>query len=206
VANGRGPTPDAPVYARDPVDFPEVSGLLELIIPHGRNIRVGVSGWTNKVESKYLVDLGDVEADDSEDMELLEIGFSPYATIMLNPFSLLVEWAYQVHQDEKGNLPESEYVVQAFTVEVSVNLLNNKLHPYVRYDVTDLPSEGGGPYIGLRGGDAGLERVYIPNFEAVMVGAAYDVTAFNRLKLEYIHHLQGPRKTSGITLQTAFAF
>jgi hypothetical protein len=204
LGNGRASTPVAPIYARDPMLNPEIAGLIELVIPKGRAERIGISGWSNRIESKYLPNLGDVESETSEDMELQEVGVSPYATFMTDKFNVLLEYMAQWHLDEKGNLPKASYLTQALTTEVSLNLVENKLHPYVRYDVTDLPAEGG-PYLGLRD-NGGLVKVYVPNFEAVMVGFSLDVNPNNRLKLEYIHHLQGTRKAHGITAQTAFAF
>ena len=109
----------------------------------------------------------------------------------------------------KGEYPENAgTTTQAVSAELSLNCFINKKHltPYIRYDVINLPNRGG-PYYGIRKlGDDILTKVYTPGFNAVMTGISYDLTHFNRLKIEYIHHFAGPRQSNGIFLQTAFGF
>jgi hypothetical protein len=65
-------------------------------------------------------------------------------------------------------------------VEVSAHLRDGKLHPYVRFDQTALP-EDGGPYLSLRETDGGFTRVYVPEFKAGMTSIAYDVNQHMRV-------------------------
>ena len=85
------------------------------------------------------------------------------------------------------------------------NLVKRKLHPYVRFDRTALP-EDGGPYLSLREVDAGYTRVYVPESKAVMTGAAFDVNQHVRVKAEYIRRLAGAGQRHGAALQAAFGF
>ena len=59
-------------------------------------------------------------------------------------------------------------------IEVSAHVKDGRIHPYVRFDQTSLP-EDGGPYLSLRETDAGFTRVDIPEFKAGMTGVAFDV-------------------------------
>ena len=91
-------------------------------------------------------------------------------------------------------------------IDASLRLMQGKLHPYVRYDRTTLPDDDGGPYLSLREVDGAFTRVYVPDFEAVMTGAAFDVNQHVRVKAEYIRHLDGPRQRHGAAFQMAFGF
>jgi hypothetical protein len=46
----------------------------------------------------------------------------------------------------------------------------------------------------------------VPEFEAVMAGAAYDLNAHARVKLEGSHHFSGPRQENGLAFQIAYGF
>ena len=50
-----------------------------------------------------------------------------------------------------------------------------------------------------------MTRHYVPVFESVMAGAAYDINAHARVKVEFQHHLDGPRK-DGLAFQIAYGF
>ncbi len=75
----------------------------------------------------------------------------------------------------------------------------------MRYDRTNLPKDSG-PYYGLREDGGDIARVFVPDFEAAMVGVAYDRTVHNRLKIEFIRHFDGVRPSNGIMVQTAYGF
>lgn len=208
VTNGRGVDPVGLVLGRDPSNNKQVTAMLEWVIPDFRDFRIGLSGWTGKINTFNVTTtpLGDpVSVDTLEPLELREIGFNPHMVLYSKPFNLIVEYAFAQHEDLSGDLGGEKFKFSALFAELSLNLMRGKLHPYVRYDVTRLPSDGG-PYYPLRGEGGFLTRHFIPEFEAVMIGAAYDLYAHNRIKVEYIHHLEGPRPEHGIVIQTAFGF
>jgi hypothetical protein len=205
VANGRPNTPDSAVYARDR-DGKEVTGLVEWLIPGFKDSRIGVSGWTGAITSKYVPRLGDVIADgDAEDLKMRERGLDTYVVVNHRRFSINFEYVQSTQTDRLGNLDAPSYTTKGGLIEGSVHVMQGKLHPYVRYDRTSLPVDGG-PYLSLRETDGGYGRVFIPEFEAVMSGVAYDVNQHTRLKGEYIHHLAGPRDRHGVAFQLAFGF
>jgi hypothetical protein len=107
--------------------------------------------------------------------------------------------------DKLGNLPQSTYMTKGGLIEGSLHVMGGKLHPYLRYDRTSLP-EDGGPYLSLRQEAGVYTRVFVPNFEAVMSGVAYDLNQHTRLKGEIIRHMDGPRQRYGVAFQTAFGF
>ena len=205
AANGRPATPDSAVYARDNTDSKEMTGLVEWLIPGFRDSRVGVSGWWGNIDSVRVDGLGEiVDAAAAPRLALKERGIDTYLVVNHRWFGVNAEYVRSVQRDRTGQTGSS-YVTQGGMVEVSVNLARRKLHPYVRYDRTALPEEGG-PYISLREVDAGFTRVYVPEFKAAMTGAAFDVNQHVRVKAEYIRHLAGPRQRHGVALQAAFGF
>jgi hypothetical protein len=96
--------------------------------------------------------------------------------------------------------------MHGLSVEFSLNFLENTFHPYVRYDYTNLPSEEQGPYYGLRRDGDSLTKHYIPEFNGIMVGANYDLSANVRIKLEYVFHLDGAREENAAVFQLAYGF
>lgn len=137
--------------------------------------------------------LGEVTTTDAaERVELREIGFNPYVAFYGSRFNLILEYAFVRQKDLLGNLAENTFDMNGYFAEFSLNVMGGKLHPYVRYDATNLPT-GGGPYYPLRVDGDTVSRHYIPEFRAVMVGVSYDLYAYNRIKAEYLHHLDGPR-------------
>jgi len=207
VANGRGPAPNAAIYARDPDGGLEFTWLLEWAIPQFNQSRFGLSGWFDQVDSRYLPELGDEDPLTSEPLSMDEVGFNPYMVLNTHLFHVLAEYVWSRREDRIGNLPESEYEASGFTVEISARLKNGKLHPYVRFDSTSFDEEGASPYLGVRGdSDEGFTRVYIPETKAVMFGAAYDMNAHFRLKAEFVHNLEGHRAENVLMFQTAFGF
>jgi hypothetical protein len=207
VGNGRAAVPDTAVYARDPSRSKEVTGLVEWLIPGYGESRVGVSGWYGGIEATRVDTLGGHStAGVDEPLSMNERGLDAFVVINTRRFSLNAELVHSRQTDRIGNLPEPTYVTKGGLAEASLHFFNGRLHPYVRYDRTILP-EGGGPYLSLRenGGDE-YTRVFVPEFEAVMGGAAFDVNAHLRLKAELIRHLGGPRERNGIAFQSAFGF
>lgn len=206
AANGRGADPVMGILARDPSNAKAVTLLLEWVIPDYRDFRIGLSGWSDKIETFRLTALGEVTTTDAaERVELREIGFNPYVAFYGSRFNLILEYAFVRHKDLLGNLAESTFDMNGYFAEFSLNVMGGKLHPYVRYDATNLPT-GGGPYYPLRIDGDTVSRHYIPEFRAVMVGVSYDLYAYNRIKAEYLHHLDGPRPAHGFVIQTAFGF
>lgn len=205
AANGRPATPDGAVYARDNTNSKEMTGLVEWLIPGFRDSRVGISGWLGNIDSVRVDRLGEiVDAAAAPSLALKERGFDAYLVVNHRWFGVNAEYVRSVERDRTGQTGSS-YVTQGGMVEVSLNLAQRKLHPYVRFDRTALP-EDGGPYISLREVDAGFTRVYVPEFKAAMTGAAFDVNQHVRVKAEYIRHLAGPRQRHGVALQAAFGF
>jgi hypothetical protein len=205
AANGRPATPDGAVYARDNTNSKEMTGLVEWLIPGFRDSRVGISGWLGNIDSVRVDRLGEiVDAAAAPSLALKERGIDAYLVVNHRWFGVNAEYVRSTERDRTGQTGSS-YVTQGGMVEVSVNLAQRKLHPYVRFDRTALP-EDGGPYISLREVDAGFTRVYVPEFKAAMTGAAFDVNQHVRVKAEYIRHLAGPRQRHGVALQAAFGF
>lgn len=208
VTNGRGPTPDKLIMGRDPTKNKQVSAMLEWVVPNVRDFRIGLSGWTGIIDSYDTMSLpfgAPTDISTLEQMQLRETGFQPHLVVYSRPFNLIVEYVHAQHRDLLGNLSEKTFTLQGVMAELSLNLLDGTLHPYVRYDSTDLPKDGG-PYYPLREEGGFVTRHFIPEFQAVMVGLTYDLYAFNRIKLEYSRHFDGPRPENGIAIQTAFGF
>src|SRR5262245_39849505 len=207
VGNGRPRAPDQTVYARDFSCNKEVTGLVELIVPGYKDSRLGVSGWTVEIDTVRLDHPGQpaVDLKTGEAMRLRENGLDVYAVVNTRRFSLNAEWVFSWQKDQIGNLPHPDYSLNGGLVEAALHFVNGKLHPYLRYDRTRF-DEGGGPYLSLREADGFVTRHYVPEFEAVMAGAAYDLNAHARVKAELQHHLDGPRKENGVAFQVAYGF
>ena len=206
VGNGRGMDPTENVFARDDANL-EATVLLEWQVPGFEDFFVGVSGWHDVIRTKKVVGYGtSVAVDTAEDAKLREIGLDAYVTYYGKVFNVLAEFVYAGHEDLEGNLDSRHYVMHGFTAEFSLNLLDSTFHPYVRYDYTNLPSEEQGPYYGLRRDGDTLTKHYIPEFNAVMVGANYDLSANVRVKIEYAFHLDGARESNAAVVQLAYGF
>jgi hypothetical protein len=205
AANGRPHTPDSAIYARDYTDNKETTGLVEWLIPGFKDSRVGVSGWFGNIDSVYVSALGEmVDAADATTLTLKERGLDAYVVINHRYFSVNGEFVRATQQDRTPG-SSSRYVTSGGLIEVSAHVKGGRLHPYVRFDRTLLP-EDGGPYLSLREGDAGYTRVYIPETKAAMGGMAFDINQHMRLKGEYIHHMSGPHDRHGVAGQLAFGF
>ena len=206
VGNGRAVAPDQAVYARDPSKTKEFTWLFEWIIPGNKDSRIGLSGWMDRIASYQLDNIGDSgSTDTATPMELSEVGFNPYVVWNIGQVSVLAEYVYAKQKDELGGLPEKSYTFNGFITEVALHLQGNRVHPYIRYDRTNLPKNSG-PYYGLREDGGDIARVFVPEFDAAMVGVAYDRTVHNRLKIEFIHHFDGARPSNGILFQSAYGF
>ena len=208
VTNGRGVDPVGLILGRDPSNDKQVTAMLEWVIPGFRDFRIGLSGWTSKIDTFNLATAPfGTTADVAilEPLELREIGFTPHLVLYSKPFNLIVEYAFAQQKDLTGSLGGEKFELNGIFAELSLNLMGGKLHPYVRYDATNLPKDGG-PYYPLREEGGVITRHFVPESKAVMVGAGYDLYAYNRIKAEYIHHMAGPRPEHGIVIQTAFGF
>jgi hypothetical protein len=205
ASNGRPHTPDSAIYARDYTNNKEITGLVEWLIPGFRDSRVGVSGWFGNIDSVRVGGLGEVvSAATADRLELSERGIDLYLIVNHRWFGINAEFV-RSNQDDRAGSQNGSYITRGGMIEASARLLEGKLHPYVRYDRTTLP-EDGGPYLSLREVEGGFTRVYIPEFKAVMTGAAFDVNQHVRVKAEYIRHLAGPRERHGAAFQMAFGF
>jgi hypothetical protein len=208
VGNARGPDPVTLILNRDDGDRKTVTGLLEWVFPSHRDFRIGLSGWAAKLDTVLVgPNYGDTATLGVDpDVELDELGFNPYLVLYGERFNFILEYVTSRHEDSLGNLGGAGFDFEAVFAELSLNLMEDTVHPYIRYDFTDLPDENGGPYLPLRDDGGTLTRHFIPEFEALIVGVAYDLFALNRIKVELVHHLDGAREDYGLNFQTAFAF
>ena len=209
LGNGRGPNSANRIYKEDNNSNKQATVLLEWIVPDVKDFRIGLSGWTGKINSLKLDALGatgSLEDDTAERFELREFGFNPYVTLSSKNFNVKFEYVFVHHKDRLRNLNDETSELTGYGAEFSLNLLKRKLHPYVRYDVVNLPSGQGGPYFPIRAGDSDdeLVRSYLPEIERVLTGIAYDFTLNLRLKLEYGRHLAGFREKNQIVFQAAY--
>ena len=206
AANGRPRTPDSAIYARDYTSNKEITGLVEWLIPGFRDSRAGVSGWFGDIDSVRVGGLGEIVDGAAADRLVLdEHGLDAYLIVNHRWFGINAEYVRSTQTDSVGLQGGSRYVTQGGLVELSAHLSQGRLHPYVRFDRTTLPTDGG-PYLSLREVDEGYTRVFVPEFKAAMTGAAYDVNQHVRVKGEYIRHLAGPRQRHGAAFQMAFGF
>ena len=206
ASNGRPTTPDSAVYARDFSDDKEITGLVEWLIPGFKDSRIGISGWVGGIRTTHVPGLGEfVEGATAEQIQLGEQGIDAYAVIHRQLFSINAEYVRSTQTDELGNLDGDKFVTQGGLAELAFHVGDGRYHPYVRYDRTSLPVDGG-PYLSLRQDGGMFTRVFVPESEAVMTGVAFDLNQHTRLKAEYIRHLIGPRERNGVAFQTAFGF
>lgn len=206
IGDGRPTSPNKAIYARDPFDMKEITLLLEFKVPFGRDTRIGISGATDEINSITVPNYG--AAQSGSTMQLREIVFNPYITYDGDKFGFLAEYFVDSQQDLNGNLGNQTFITHALTAEVAYKMFDRTVQPYIRYDQTILPSSGG-PYYGLRNVDyknQTADRFFIPEIKALMFGVAYDITSSNRLKVEYMRHLDGPNKEHRLAFQAAFGF
>jgi len=199
---------DEPGYQSD--------GLLELQMAGEADFRIGLSGFCDEIHTYNVSDYGqlvDIGDSDASKIVLHETGFNPYILYKGKLFDFLAEYDYVAMKVVQGEFntetssPRMTYL-NALSSELAINckIGGKRFAPYVRYDYIIVPPNMG-PYYGLtKVTDDVLTKNYVPNFNALMVGIAYDVSANDRIKIEYIHHLDGPTQQNGLFLQTAFGF
>ena len=205
IANGRADAPDGIYYTRAPEPPQEISGLVEMLIPGFKVSRVGISGWTDVLETVNLDTPGEtVLADEAEALNLREVGIDGYVSAEGRYVSVFAEYI-QANRFEVGDSSELD-VQHMLLAELSFHILERKLHPYARYDLIVLPEDGGGDYLWVRGDGDTYTAAYIPDFNGFMIGAAYDAHRHARIKLEYGHNLDGPRPMHAVTGQVAYGF
>lgn len=212
LGNSRQSTPTEVALARARTTFSEgdleVTALIEWHAPMDDTLTIGLSGWTSGIRTVVAPGLGGT-ADLSTDPKasLREYGFNPYLTYLGADFNVIIEGVYSVLHDRKGNLAKKHNDgVGALTAEVSLNLMNGRMHPYLRYDRTWLPSPSEDTYYGFRRDGDEITQHYVAEFDALMVGMAFDWNANTRLKLEGQHHFSGIRRAWGASAQIAFGF
>lgn len=206
AANGRATAPDGAVYARDPSNSKEYTGLFEWLIPGYKDSRIGVSGWKGGISTTYVGAIGDVvDAGEADAIELDETGIDVYVIINTRRLTVNAEYVASWQKDQIGNLAQGTYHMSGGMIEAALHTMGGRFHPFIRYDKTSLPN-GGGDYLSLRADGDEFTRVYVPQFQAVLGGASYDVNLHLRVKIEYAHHIDGPRKQNSVALQAAFGF
>jgi hypothetical protein len=209
VTNGRTLDPVTVIYNRNDFGL-TYTGLLEWNIPGSKDFRIGFSTYySDNIKTFRVNDIGetiDMTDPASERVVFTELGINPYIWYIGKVFNLFSEM-HSATIKETGDQSSGQNLF-ALTSELSFNLTvkDKKLTPYIRHDLTQMPASNGGLYYGLRADGNELTRHYVPEFNAVMAGIAFDVSSFNRIKIEYIRHLDGPRAVNGITIQTAFGF
>lgn len=204
LGNARGEAPVDNLYARS-FDGYQLTGLLEGIIQGPKDLRIGVSGYVNEHPTyKGLDQYGAiVAAVDSNRYFMQETGFIPYIHYSGKRFELLAEYTLGTYS-ASGKISNTNMLVAEIAINTYVN--EKRLAPYIRYDYIRTPTYGG-PYIGNRDLGSGFYgKVYEPNLSSLMAGICYDLTSFNRIKLEYGTHFVGPFIKNSIVFQTAFGF
>jgi hypothetical protein len=205
LGNARAKTPTENIYARNN-GGQQVTGLLEWIIQGPKDFRIGLSGFTNKVNTYTgFTKIGEILPISSlTSITFTESGFNPYIHYSGKRFDLLSEYTGIFYSGNGIKNSSISSLVTELALNFSVN--EKRLAPYVRYDLIKLPSDQG-PYVGLRNFGGGMiGKMYTPNLSALMLGVCYDVSSFNRIKLEYARYFDGPFKQNAIVLQTAFGF
>ena len=189
----------------------QFTSLLELHTTGEENeTRFGLSGYTSQIHTFNVNNYGDVidiTSATAQPIVLQETGFNPYLVRKGKKIDILFEYNY-VLMNNLNNTNQTTTNLNCISAEIALNkkILNRRFAPYIRYDYIALP-ENGGPYYGLRNiGNNQLTKVYSPDFNVLICGIAYDIFSYNRIKLEYLHHFDGPFITDGIFFQTAFGF
>lgn len=233
LGSGRGLTPTQSPYEIDLFEEKEsslsLSGGLELdmLIGDGE-LNLGISGYVvPKLTTVYLSELGmeanisDLEEllegeeengiieeeDDIEVMQMREYGIAPYLRYNCQKFEFYAELHSTVMTGLEGEVKNEAYHYTGFSTEMAykMKVLNKKFVPYVRYDYTKLPEQGG-YYYGLRSSDEQMKRYLLSDNGVLMLGASWSVFTFNKLKLEYNYVMDGPQPAHAIMFQTAFVF
>jgi hypothetical protein len=211
LGNGRGADPVANVFARDDDGWRSATAMLEWFMPWGREARLGLSGWIDRIQSVRVSQLGETRNildSQTQRMRLFELGVDVHFVLRSKYVNVLLEGVLQHHHELSRVLADAERdtLLWGGIAELSANVgPEGAIKPYVRYDVVKLPANGG-PYLGLRREGNEFRRVYIADTSLGMVGVAWDAASALRLKLEYSLSLRGPRERHSVIGQAAFAF
>ncbi len=211
-----------------------LSGGVEYVLFAGDGeLKLGLSGFiVPKLTTAYIPELGG-EADIEELDELLEgeeeeehtpetpaeeeaevsalqmkeLGIAPYVRYQNNKFEFYAELHKTVMIGLSEEVEDQKFHYTGLSTEFAykTKLRNKKFVPYIRYDYTKLP-ENGGFYYGLRSEGDMMKRHLMADNSMLMIGASWNVFTFNKIKIEYNHALDGPQPKHAILLQTAFVF
>ncbi|MEY2932947.1 MAG: hypothetical protein RL033_3696 [Pseudomonadota bacterium] len=211
LGNGRAADPVSPIYARDEDSWLSPTLMLEWHMPYLNELRLGVSGWQDRIESYRVNDLGEVRSvadPTTAPMDLLELGGDVHFVAKSTWVNLLAEAVVQSHSGKAAEIPggKSSLTLWGGLAELSLNLgAERTFHPYFRYDFLRLPDDGG-PFLSLRRDGDELTRVFVSDVSLGVVGVAWDAMAGLRLKAELSEALAGPRDKHAVVAQAAFAF
>lgn len=214
-------------WGEDESNSPGVNGLLEYLTYIGNNeLIIGVSGYSIgrivgfAIEDGEEIPFGEEDEDEEEEeeeeeeadfseMELSEVGFVPYIRIDGPKFQFLAEYHTTTFTDELGNLEDSKFDYEGYSLELvfKTKLAKKSFYPYIRFDGSKIAREGYHPYFGLELESADeLEKAYVPSSQELLFGAAWDVIPGNRIKMEYGRFIEGPFPANTFRISTAFAF
>lgn len=217
----RGTTPSSFVLEtqlnNDDHSSASFTGNLELFFPlSGGDLNVGFgTTLTPRINSVYIdtnggeAELGDNPTVEPEDMELSEIIIAPYFRYDASKYQIFVEYHRNTLNDELGNTGTSSYEFNSLTSQImfKTKIKEKNVFPYLRYDFTKFSNDGSGPYYGLITTDShSVRRTHAADRAQLMIGSAFDLFSFNRIKVEYTLFLNGPEPQNGISIATAFAF
>ena len=211
VGMPRPASPTAQIFSATQKGYQATLLLEGHFVKKETDIKFGLSGYTDEIHTYYVPGLGNtIQISDTSTnlLVLQETGFNPYLVIKGGLFELITEFDHVMTNVTSGYYPRKNTTLDFFTCELTCQrkLGGKRFAPYVRYDRISLPADGG-PYYGLRlTNGIFLEKNYTPDFSAVIAGVAYDVAGYNRIKLEYVHHFDGPYVSNGLFIQTAFGF
>ena len=202
-----------------------MAGILEFhFLFDNADLQIGLSGFSNSsIETFYFDSLGmeavleeegeEEEEEGEEETEMVdfsEVGMTPYIKLDHEKFQVLVEYHNVTHtasDDNEEAIPDFNYQALSAQLMFKATLSKRPFYPYIRYDYSDLP-DNGGYYFGLENepGSETISRVFRQSESILMVGAAWDVADRFRLKLEYANTIDGATKMHAVTFSTAFSF
>ena len=207
-------------FGEDESNSPGLASLLEYVSYIGESeLTLGFSFYNVPRIVGFSVEDGDEvpygeEADeleedgliDREEMELSEFGIAPYIRFDASKYQLMFEYHSTKFDDELGNLEQSSYDYDGYSVQLlyKTKLGGSSFYPYIRLDSRNLDEH---PYYGLEleGGEE-LEKGIIPRSREWIVGAAWDAFPGNRIKAEYGRFLEGPFPQNEFRVSTSFGF
>jgi len=92
-----------------------------------------------------------VDPQSAEALALTERGLDVYVMVNHRRFSINAEYVRSNQRDRVGS--GGDAVTAGGLIEVAANLATGRVDPYVRFDRTSLPPDGG-PYASIRGSTA----------------------------------------------------